>query len=160
SSSQKSDARTQRLVQVAVPVPTLDLLTYAVPDGVRTPPIGARVIVPLRSRVVTPLVVGNEDHRTKKQRNTNPNPRPRNPDPQRPTTDPDRHSANRRREVLDAPAFIPKEVGEPAQWPAESYAAGVGATIPLLLPPMARGGRADAHKTVRVAAVTPAGLEA
>src|SRR6185436_6856382 len=28
------------------------------------------------------------------------------------------------------------------------------------LPPMARGGRADAHKTTRVAAITAAGLEA
>src|SRR5258708_32032190 len=39
-------------------------------------------------------------------------------------------------------------------------AAGVGDTIPALLPPMARGGRADAHKTTRVAAITAAGLDA
>src|SRR5262249_13307531 len=33
-------------------------------------------------------------------------------------------------------------------------------TIPVLLPPMARGARADAHKTTRVAAVTASGLDA
>ena len=47
-----------------------------------------------------------------------------------------------------------------ARWTAEYYAAGVGETIPALLPPKARGGRADAHKTTRVAAITAAGLEA
>src|SRR5262249_22273296 len=49
---------------------------------------------------------------------------------------------------------------ELAQWVADYYAAGVGDAIPLLLPPMARGGRVDAHKTRRMASITPAGLEA
>ena len=40
-----------RLVSVGVPVPFLDLLTYQVPDGVSTPPRGARVVVPLGNRV-------------------------------------------------------------------------------------------------------------
>ena len=35
-----------RLIAVAVPVPMLDALTYGVPDGFATPPIGARVLVP------------------------------------------------------------------------------------------------------------------
>jgi len=63
------------------------------------------------------------------------------------------------REVLDAEAFVPPEVVALARWTAEYYAAGVGDTIPALLPPMARGGRADAHKTTRVAAITAAGLQ-
>jgi primosomal protein N' (replication factor Y) (superfamily II helicase) len=144
SSSRKSDARTQRLVHVAVPVPNLDLLTYAVPDGVRTPPIGARVVVPLGPRVVTGVVVRNQ-HSEARTAHAEPAP----PDTIKPL-----------RDVLDAEAFVPSDVVALAQWTAEYYAAGVGDTIPMLLPPMARGARADAHKTIRVAAITPAGLEA
>ena len=44
-------------ISVAVPVPTLDLLTYLVPDGVGAPSIGARVVVPLGSRAVTGIIV-------------------------------------------------------------------------------------------------------
>ena len=44
-------------VRVAVPVPQLDLLTYRVPDGAPEPAVGARVVVPLGSRVVTGIVV-------------------------------------------------------------------------------------------------------
>ena len=64
------------------------------------------------------------------------------------------------REVLDGHAFVPLEVVELARWTAEYYAAGPGDTITAVLPPKARGGRADAHKTTRVAAATVAGLEA
>src|SRR5262245_51435795 len=63
-------------------------------------------------------------------------------------------------EVLDADAFVPPEVVGLARWTAEYYAAGPGDTITAVLPPKARGGRADAHKTLRVAAITAAGLEA
>jgi primosomal protein N' (replication factor Y) len=62
--------------------------------------------------------------------------------------------------VLDADAFVPADVVALARWTAEYYAAGVGDTIPALLPPMARGGRADAYKTSRVASITAAGIEA
>ncbi|HXI29675.1 MAG TPA: primosomal protein N', partial [Vicinamibacterales bacterium] len=153
SSSQKSDARSPRLVQVAVPVPNLDLLTYAVPDGVATPPIGARVVVPLGTRIVTGIVVENE--RTEHPRTKNEHPEPRTPNP-----DPARDGIKPLREVLDTAAFVPPEVVALARWTAEYYAAGVGDAIPLLLPPMARGARADAHKTMRVASITAAGLEA
>ena len=64
------------------------------------------------------------------------------------------------KEVLDAEAFVPADVIELARWTAEYYAAGPGDTITAVLPPKARGGRADAHKTMRVAAITVAGLEA
>jgi primosomal protein N' (replication factor Y) len=62
--------------------------------------------------------------------------------------------------VLDAEAFVPPDVVALARWTAEYYAAGVGDTIPALLPPLARGARADAHRTRRVAAITAAGLDA
>jgi primosomal protein N' (replication factor Y) len=140
-------------IQVAVPVPGLDLLTYAVPDGVATPTIGARVVVPLGTRVVTGIVV-EVDVAPPAGREA-------------PNADPGTAGAGRRtpnvkaiREVLDAGAFVPPEVVALARWTADYYAAGVGDTIPALLPPMARGGRADAHKTTRVAAITAAGLEA
>ncbi len=62
-------------------------------------------------------------------------------------------------QVLDQHAFVPAEVVELARWTAEYYAAGPGDTITAVLPPKARGGRADAHKTMRVATATVAGLE-
>ena len=124
------------LIQVAVPVPNLDLLTYAVPEGVALPAVGARVVVPLGSRIVTGIVVEHV----------------RDAESQR--------DVKFIRQVLDARAFVPPEVVALARWTAEYYAAGVGDTIPALLPPMARGGRADAHKTMRVASITAAGLEA
>ena len=129
------------LISVAVPVPSLGLLTYAVPDGVAAPSVGARVVVPLGTRVVTGIVVETDVHNT-----TN---------GQRPTT-----NVKPLRKVLDTEAFVPPEVVALARWTAEYYAAGVGDTIPALLPPMARGGRADAHKTTRVATITAAGLDA
>jgi primosomal protein N' (replication factor Y) (superfamily II helicase) len=142
SSSPKPDGRNPRLVGVAVPVPNLDLLTYAVPETMAMPPIGARVVVPLGTRIVTGLVVENQD------RAQNSAAQPLSPE------------TKFVREILDADAFVPADVVALAQWTAEYYAAGVGDTIPALLPPMARGGRADAHKTMRVAAITPAGLDA
>ena len=110
------------LIQVAVPVPGLDLLTYSVPDGVAAPVVGARVVVPLGSRVVTGIVIEVDS--------SSPNPNPERVKPLR--------------EVLDRDGFVPAEVIALARWTAEYYAAGVGDTISALLPPMARGARADA----------------
>jgi primosomal protein N' (replication factor Y) len=126
------------LVHVAVPVPGLDLLTYSVPDGVAVPPIGARVVVPLGSRVVTGIVVEDAASSGRQQ-----------PAGVKPI-----------RSALDADAFVPADVVALATWTAEYYAAGIGDTIPALLPPMARGARADSHKTLRVAGITVMGQEA
>jgi primosomal protein N' (replication factor Y) (superfamily II helicase) len=52
-----------RLVQVAVPVPQLDALTYAVPPEFPDPVPGARVLVPLGKRVVTGIVLSTGDSR-------------------------------------------------------------------------------------------------
>jgi primosomal protein N' (replication factor Y) len=123
------------LVLVAVPVPALNLLTYAVPDGIAVPPIGARVVVPLGSRVVTGIVIATG------------------------AATPPGGEVKAIKDVLDADAFVPPDVVALAQWTAEYYASGVGDAIPLLLPPMARGARADAHKTRRVASITAAGQD-
>lgn len=122
-------------VQVAVPVPQLGLLTYSVPDGQRPPAVGARVVVPLGSRTVTGVVVAC--------------------DPSAEIAD---DGVKPVRAVLDDDAFIPGEVIALAKWTAEYYAAGPGEAITALLPPKARDARSDAHKTIRMAAITPAGL--
>jgi primosomal protein N' (replication factor Y) len=109
-----------------------------VPPDVPSPVVGARVVVPLGSRVVTGIVI---------EANTS-------------TDDASGAEIKSLRQVLDAEAFVPPDVIALARWTAEYYAAGVGDTIPALLPPMARGARVDAHKTTRVAAITAAGLEA
>jgi len=123
-------------IQVAVPVPTLDLLTYAVPVGTPMPAVGARVVVPLGPRLVTGLVISRDADEL------------------------GNGEMKSVHEVLDRDAFVPEPLLELARWTAEYYAAGVGDAIPLLLPPMARGARADAHKTRRIASITVVGLDA
>ena len=107
------------------------------------PVVGARVVVPLGSRIVTGVVMDdapavNGTH----------------------VSDVPIKTLKPIRQVLDAYAFVPADVIALARWTAEYYAAGPGDTITAVLPPKARGGRADAHKTMRVAAITVAGLEA
>ena len=125
------------IVHVAVPVPGLGLLTYRVPSGVPRPVVGARVVVPLGARIVTGIVMDDETASTVEDAAIKPV-----------------------KEVLDGDAFVPASIVELARWTAEYYAAGPGDTITAVLPPMARGGRSDAHKTIRVAAITAAGHEA
>ena len=50
-----------RLIQVAVPVPQLDALTYSVPPEFADPVVGARVLVPLGKRTLTGVVVSSSD---------------------------------------------------------------------------------------------------
>ena len=57
SNAAGSSPRAAHIVSVAVPVPALDLLSYEVPKGLPLPKIGARVLVPLGTRVVTGCVV-------------------------------------------------------------------------------------------------------
>jgi primosomal protein N' (replication factor Y) len=128
------------LLRIAVPVPQLDLLTYRVADGDPPPPVGARVVVPLGSRLVTGVVVeaGSEA------------------DLAGGTASEIRPIAR----VLDDEPFVPPEVVDLARWTAEYYAAGAGAAIMAVLPPRTRGTRVDVHKTRRVARLTPNGLVA
>jgi primosomal protein N' (replication factor Y) (superfamily II helicase) len=100
------------------------------------PVVGARVVVPLGSRVVTGIVMDDASAATI-----------------------DDAAVKPIREVLDAEPFVPADVVGLALWTAEYYAAGPGDTITSVLPPKARGSRADAHKTIRVASITAVGLD-
>jgi primosomal protein N' (replication factor Y) len=123
-----------RLVSVAVPVPALDLLTYRLPPAVPTPPFGARVLVPLGSRTITGIALG---------------------DAAKPDTSIDVRDVI---EVLDGEPFLPPDVIELTRWVAEYYLSGPGSTFAKALPPRALTRRVDAFKTVRVASLTDAGL--
>ena len=125
-----------RTVGVALPVPRLGLLTYAVPDGVTIAP-GARVSVPLGRRTVTGFVVALD-----------------------PPLDP-AIAASALKPVLrvvDETPMVPPASIALARWAAEYYAAGPGETLTLTLPPVARG-RDHAFKTERVATLTDTGRE-
>src|SRR5262249_30025362 len=101
------------------------------------PVVGARGVVPLGPRVVTGIVMDDAS-----------------------ASSVDDAAIKPIREVLDADAFVPPDVVDLARWTADYYAAGPGDTITSVLPPKARGARADAHKTMRVASITATGLEA
>ncbi|HEX7793858.1 MAG TPA: primosomal protein N' [Vicinamibacterales bacterium] len=124
-------------VHVAVPVPTLNLLTYRVPPATPTPAVGARVVVPVGTRSVTGVVVALDQT----------------------TTGVNAADVKAIKAVLDGDSFIPRDVVELAQWTAEYYGAGAGETITAVLPPKTRGERADSHKTRRMAVITAAGTE-
>ena len=126
------------LIRVAVPVPTLDLLTYVVPPEMQAPVVGARVIVPVGARTLTGIVVETDVAADAAL---------------------DRKELKSVQKVLDAGPFLPEDVVALARWTGEYYAGGAGAAITAVLPPKARGDRADAHKTLRVVSITAAGLE-
>jgi primosomal protein N' (replication factor Y) (superfamily II helicase) len=126
------------LIRVAVPVPTLDLLTYAVPPDMAAPVVGARVVVPVSGRSLTGIVVEANAAQDAAL---------------------DGKALKSISEVLDDEPFVPQDVVELARWTAEYYAGGVGSAITAVLPPKARGIRADAHKRIRVVSITAAGLE-
>jgi len=124
------------LVSVAVPVPFLDSLTYRVPPHVEVPVVGARVRVPLGSRVVTGCVI---DSMTE-----------------------DEASPGEWKEIIevvDRESFLPPTVVELCRWVADYYLAGVGDAIAVAMPPGARDTR-PRIKTRRVAAITAHGLSA
>ena len=99
-----------RLVSVTVPVPFLDHLTYRVPEELKVPVAGARVLVPLGTRTVTGCVVSAaEGERDLKDLI----------------------------DVLDAEPFLPPDVLELALWVADYYACGSGEAIAAVMPPYA-----------------------
>jgi primosomal protein N' (replication factor Y) (superfamily II helicase) len=127
---------TPRLVTVAVPVPALGVLTYRVPDGVAAPPAGARVVVPLGTRTLTGVVLGEGT-------------------PPVAGTFEVRDLA----QVLDDTAFIPPDVLALTTWVADYYLAGPGAALAAALPPHGLTSRVDAFKAVRVVTLTAQGLD-
>ena len=124
-----------RFVAVAVPVPQLDALTYGVPEGWPLPLPGARVRVPIGSRVVTGCVVGAATA---------------------PAGDVEARDV---REVLDDTPFLPPAVVELCAWVADYYMAGLGDAIGVALPPGAKA-RASSYKTRKLVSLTAHGLAA
>lgn len=104
-----------RTIAIAAPVPGIGPLTYAVPDNLPDPVIGARVLAPLGSRVVTGVRVASDAAEEGPA-----------PDDLRPIID-----------VLDSSAFLPPEIVALASWVADYYACGVGEAIATAMPPRA-----------------------
>ncbi len=105
-----------RLVSVAVPVPQLDLLTYNVPDDIDIPAIGARVLVPVGSRLLTGCVVnvvpaGGEN----------------------PVEGP---AIKDLADLLDDGAYLPDDCLRLVLWTAEYYACSPGEAVAAALPPL------------------------
>ena len=139
-----------RLISVAVPIPFLDLLTYAVPPALAMPPVGARVRVPIGNRTVTGCVVESP------ARDPIPDQRGvrfQTPDQGGVRLQPDIRDII---EILDAAPFLPPAVVELCQWVADYYLAGIGDAIGVALPPGARQ-KASGFRTRRIAALTAHG---
>ena len=64
------------------------------------------------------------------------------------------------REVLDDGAFVPTDVVALTEWVSDYYLSGPGAALAAALPPRGLTARVDAFKTVRIAQLTAAGLDA
>jgi primosomal protein N' (replication factor Y) (superfamily II helicase) len=122
-----------RYVSVAVPVPFLDRLTYRVPDHLELPVVGARVRVPIGSRIVTGCLVAQNAEA------------------------PDPDAVKDIVEVVDREPFLPPGVVKLCEWVAEYYLAGIGDAIAVAMPPGARA-RATSFKTRQVATITAHGL--
>ena len=105
-----------RLVSVAVPVPAIGALTYSVPDNLPQPATGARVLVPLGTRVMTGVVTPDTETR-----------------PESSATAEVRDIID----VLDESAFLPADVIELIRWVAEYYACGIGEALAAAMPPRA-----------------------
>ena len=122
------------LIAVAVPVPFLDELTYAVPEGAGVPPVGARVRVPIGRRLVTGCVVAHDvDPATLGEATAKPI-----------------------AEVVDQQPFVPPSVVELSRWVAEYYMAGAGDALAVAMPPGARD-RASGFRTRKVVRLTVPG---
>ena len=99
------------------------------------PETGARVVVPVGTRTLTGVVVGEA-----------------------PAADV-AYTIKPVKQILDSSAFVPAEVLELARWVSEYYLAGPGATLAAALPPHGLTGRVDRFKTVRIATLTAAALD-
>ena len=111
----------RRLVRVAVPVPALDSLTYSVPDEFPSPSTGARVLVPLGTRILTGCVLGEGSGLESELFS-----RPGTAATIKPLLD-----------ILDDDAFLPPEIVRLTSWVAEYYASGAGDAIAAAMPPRA-----------------------
>ncbi len=115
-----------RLVRVAVPVPSLEALTYLVPESVADPVVGARVLVPLGNRTLTGVVTESSPavHDTPGGAEAG---RPSEGGPAvKPIID-----------ILDDEPFVAPEIVRLALWVAEYYACGAGEAVATAMPPRA-----------------------
>ena len=124
-----------RLISVAVPVPALGLLTYSVPVDQPMPAAGARVVVSVGPRLMTGVVLGEA------------------------AAAQTAYTIKPIKRVVDDHAFVPPDVVELTQWVSEYYLAGPGAALAAALPPHGLTAKTDRFKTVRIAALTAAGLD-
>lgn len=125
----------ERVVAVAVPVPGLGLLRYRVPEASRVVK-GARVNVPLGTRIVTGVVIEPE------------------------TTPPETGVLRDVREILDEEPFLPATVVDLALWVGDYYASGPGDALRVAMPPAARRGRKSSFRTVSVAELVETAADA
>ncbi len=130
-----------RLVRVAVPVPSLEALTYLVPDEFAEPVVGARVLVPLGNRTLTGVVTESHTGLGPPLSGAEPNP-PRGADGE---------GVKAIIDTLDDEAFLPVEVVRLALWVSEYYACGAGEAVSAAMPPRAW------IESERYAQVTPFG---
>ena len=111
-----------RHIRVAVAVPALEPLTYVVPDPLPVPGVGARVLVPLGTRMVTGVVVGESPGRHESAAAAGDN---------------GGTAIKAVADVLDEEPFLPPEVVSLALWVADYYACGAGEAISAAMPPRA-----------------------
>ena len=107
-----------RLVSVAVPVPMLGRSRTRCPTDVAVPPVGARVLVPLGTRMMTGCVLGTANGAGGE-------------DSARST------QIKEVVDVLDDRPFLPDDVVALAVWVADYYACGVGEAVAAAMPPRA-----------------------
>ncbi|HUQ88711.1 MAG TPA: primosomal protein N' [Vicinamibacterales bacterium] len=124
------------MISVAVPVPALGVLTYRVPADLAMPHAGARVVVPIGPRTLTGVVLGEA------------------------AAADTAFTIKPIKQVLDDHAFVPPDVVKLTEWVSEYYLAGPGATLSAALPPHGLTARTDRFKTIRIAALTAAGIDA
>ena len=111
---------------VAVPVPSLEALTYLVPEDFVDPVVGARALVPLGNRVMTGIVMESLSEAASGQRVAEGEPQTAESDKFKPLID-----------ILDDEPFLPPDVVRLASWVAEYYASGAGEAMATAMPPRA-----------------------
>ena len=112
-----------RLVHVAVPVPAIGALTYGLPATIPSVMLGARVLVPLGTRILTGVVVAESVSSV---------PSVTRPEAPAPSTE-----LREIIDVLDESPFLPADVIKLIQWVAEYYACGLGEALAAAMPPRA-----------------------
>ncbi|MGE5815007.1 MAG: primosomal protein N' [Acidobacteriota bacterium] len=120
-------------VSVAVPIPSVGLLTYRVPEEWGTPSVGARVLVPVGARTLTGIVV---EHATAPDESVT----------VKPLVD-----------VLDAAPFLPTDVVKLARWVSEYYVSSPGEALAAAMPPRAE---VETERRLRLTDAGRAALEA